>query len=504
MESSLSSAFAISTRQRKHPAETTEVNQNLKHQAPVEETKKEQGPFRCIPTPLLVATRRKFYHIIKISAMVLLVIAAGVVQLGSKPPSAPPIVNHASPGVRRNFMKGQSKLAEEQSEKPTEIVGATDDAFSITNINTTKVYPLESLGIQSAIEFYKKGMRQRSKPFSLAQFHVDVTCKTPISLVQDVQPPHHDWKKRAPHVLILGAQKGGTTAMAYYLYNHPRFIYLPSKELHFFDDDMDAWQNDGDSASSLTNLNGNDILNKYHSESMSKDYNMTIFQQQQKVNPAYIMDATPNYLFESDRVPQRVLCACGPWVKLLVFLRNPVDRAWSQYYMQHNYDSLGNLTNLPSFEEYVEMDMNVLAEVGVLPPDNADLSYYGSAGEAKAWKTYTRLGINSPLGRGLYSIQLRQWLKAMKDYGKPSSDLMVFSSEQMKVLSKAIYHQVLEFLELPPYEISHFDRVHKTRYGDNVKMKPETRKKLEIFFRPYNQQLKDVLGSEWDGIWDEA
>ncbi|KAL3932837.1 MAG: hypothetical protein SGBAC_010663 [Bacillariaceae sp.] len=410
-------------------------------------------------------------------------------------------------GGIQSHSKKSTKVQSGKKKEKENIVGATDDAFSITNLNITKVYPLESLGIQSATDFYKKGMRQRSKPFSLPHFQVDVTCQTPISL-----PPNQEWKKRAPHVLILGAQKGGTTAMAYYLYNHPRFIYLPSKELHFFDDDMDAWRkddsSDDSSDESLTNLNGNEILNRYIYESMIKDYNMTIFEQQQTMNPAYILDATPNYLFESDRVPQRVFCACGPWVKLIVFLRNPIDRAWSQYYMQHNFDSFGNLTKLPSFEEYIEMDMKVLKEVGVLPPpETADRTqYYGSAEETKAWKTYTRLGINTPLGRGLYSIQLRQWLQAMKDFGKPTSDLMVFSSEQMKVHSQAIYHQVLEFLEIhhSEHELSKFEPVHKTRYDENVKMKLETRKKLEDFYRPYNQQLKDVLGSEWDGIWDET
>eukprot|EP00526_Cylindrotheca_closterium_P026165 CAMPEP_0113613456 /NCGR_PEP_ID=MMETSP0017_2-20120614/6646_1 /TAXON_ID=2856 /ORGANISM="Cylindrotheca closterium" /LENGTH=57 /DNA_ID=CAMNT_0000522565 /DNA_START=1 /DNA_END=170 /DNA_ORIENTATION=+ /assembly_acc=CAM_ASM_000147 len=57
----------------------------------------------------------------------------------------------------------------------------------------------------------------------------------------------------------------------------------------------------------------------------------------------------------------------------------------------------------------------------------------------------------------------------------------------MKVLSKPIYLQVLEFLKLPRYEsheMANFDPVHRTRYDDNVKMKPETRKKLEDFFRP--------------------
>ena len=41
--------------------------------------------------------------------------------------------------------------------------------------------------------------------------------------------------------LVCGAQKSGTTALAAYLRQHPG-IYLPkAKELHFFDDETQAW-----------------------------------------------------------------------------------------------------------------------------------------------------------------------------------------------------------------------------------------------------------------------
>ena len=41
--------------------------------------------------------------------------------------------------------------------------------------------------------------------------------------------------------LVCGTQKSGTTALAAYLRQHPR-IHLPeAKELHFFDDETQAW-----------------------------------------------------------------------------------------------------------------------------------------------------------------------------------------------------------------------------------------------------------------------
>lgn len=368
-----------------------------------------------------------------------------------------------------------------------------------SNIETQQtINPLKSLNIASADESFQKGFWQRTKPFPLESFHTNVTCKLPVSAAAE------EWQRRAPYVLILGSQKGGTTAMAYYLYNHPSIPYLPSKELHFFDEDMDLFP-------FQTDLSGFAILEAYQQNAIGKEYSLERLQQQTE---AHILDATPNYLFASDRVPQRVLCACGPWVKLLVLLRDPVDRAWSQYSMQVQHDLAAFSTTdatggarqpILSFEEYVDLDMNVLQETGVLPqngisPDN----HAGSPREFQAWQTYTRLGINSPIGRGLYSIQLRHWLDSMKKFEKAKSDLLVLKTERMRDDSKAVYQQVLQFLEMASHDLPSYDKIHETKMLPQNDMKPETRLRLQQFYRPYNRQLKDLLGSDWAGVWESS
>ena len=51
-------------------------------------------------------------------------------------------------------------------------------------------------------------------------------------------------KPRQPIVqfLIAGVQKGGTTALADYLRQHPALFIPTLKELHFFDDETLNWQ----------------------------------------------------------------------------------------------------------------------------------------------------------------------------------------------------------------------------------------------------------------------
>lgn len=379
---------------------------------------------------------------------------------------------------------------------------AASSVRNSTNINNQthrKDYPLKSLNIaSSAEESFQRGFWQRAQPFPLNSFYSNVTCQVPMSSTT----LRNEWQRRAPYVLLVGTQKGGTTAMAYYLYNHPKITYLPSKELHFFDEDMDHFP-------FQTDLNGSEILEAYQQNAVAKEYSLERLQTNLE---AHILDATPNYLFASDRVPQRVLCACGPWVKLLILLRNPIDRAWSQYYMQVHHDlsasstsTIGDRPHILSFEEYIDLDLKVLHETGVLPKDGVSLhDHAGSPQEFRAWQTYTRLGINSPLGRGLYSIQLRHWLEAMKEFEKPMSDLLILQTERMREDSQTVYQQVLKFLELPTHDLPNYDRIHETKYPPQTAMKPETRMRLQEFYRPYNRHLKDLLGSEWDGVWESG
>jgi len=108
-----------------------------------------------------------------------------------------------------------------------------------------------------------------------------------------------------PHFIIVGAMKSGTSTLAHYLRQHPQ-IYMPEEEIHFFDARSkyaNRWQrgvqwykNQFDDAS-RTDLVG---------------------------------EKTPTYSYLPS-VPQR-MHQVVPDVKLLWILRNPVDRAYSNYW----------------------------------------------------------------------------------------------------------------------------------------------------------------------------
>ena len=105
-------------------------------------------------------------------------------------------------------------------------------------------------------------------------------------------------ERRLPDFLIIGAQKCGTSSMFAYLNQHPQMKLPDVKEIHFFD---------------LNYSNGLDWYTS-HFPPASLSHRMVTG------------EASPYYLFHP-HVPERVRLHC-PDVKLVVMLRNPVDRAY--------------------------------------------------------------------------------------------------------------------------------------------------------------------------------
>jgi hypothetical protein len=105
---------------------------------------------------------------------------------------------------------------------------------------------------------------------------------------------------RLPTYLIAGAMRSGTTALNSYLREHPDVAVSSTKEVHFFDSFYDRgveWYRE----------------QFPHSESARA-----------------VGEATPNYMFSTtalDRIKETL-----PDVKLVVMLRNPIDRAYSHYW----------------------------------------------------------------------------------------------------------------------------------------------------------------------------
>src|SRR5439155_12956557 len=110
--------------------------------------------------------------------------------------------------------------------------------------------------------------------------------------------------------LIIGTQRGGTTSLDRYLEAHPCIGSAANKDLHFFDRRF---------LKGLAWYRGHfpTRIEKYYAERFHGRTLLTV-------------EASPSYLFHP--YARRRVAKALPHVKLIVLLRNPVDRAYSQYH----------------------------------------------------------------------------------------------------------------------------------------------------------------------------
>ncbi|MFN2489097.1 MAG: sulfotransferase [Actinomycetota bacterium] len=131
---------------------------------------------------------------------------------------------------------------------------------------------------------------------------------------------------RLPNLLIAGAPKAGTTSLFGYLAQHPDICPASDKEIRYFKPLRDE---DG----SLPSL---DTYTKYFEHCRGE---------------RYAMEATPSYCYGGTRMLKAIRTTLDD-PRVIISLRNPVDRLWSAYTFQR---TKGHLKGLSSFEEYVSL-----------------------------------------------------------------------------------------------------------------------------------------------------
>ena len=327
-----------------------------------------------------------------------------------------------------------------------------------------------------------------------AEAFVNENCEIAI----DEWQGHETWQTRAPAFLLIGAKKCGTTALFSYLQQHPSIVMPRKKELHtFIPQTFQHWANPGDLESKV-------LVQEAREDLYANDYPSQLIK---RGKTSISFEATPDYLVYSTYSAKAILCTV-PWVKILVILRNPVDRVFSHYSFltDERLMSRANFTTLTAtFEEWILKDMTRLQKFGVIGSHNATKEFFGSQSEKDAWKKYQKIrnGVvgDRPLARSMYAIQLEGWFEALRSIGRdPMSDVLVVREEDLKSNVVEVTSKVFKWLGVPPFKIPSEKTKLVTTYSS--KLKRETRKMLEDFYAPYNQRLYKLLGNEWQGIWD--
>jgi hypothetical protein len=247
-----------------------------------------------------------------------------------------------------------------------------------------------------------------------------------------------------PSVLIIGAQRSGSTSLFNYLVQHPHVLPSLGKEIHYFD---------------LHYARG---LRWYRGR----------FPFAHRLRPPVLtIDASPYYL-PHPLAPERAYRLL-PHVKLVALLRNPVERAFSHY--QHEVrDGRESL----SFPEALERETARLA--GEEERLEREPGYYSYNHHRYS---YAR--------RGLYLEQLLRWTRWY-----PRFQLLVLQSEWLFRDPAAASASVYEFLGLSPHRLEQYKPFYQGAYDRRIP--GDVRQRLAAYFEPHNRELYRWLGREFD------
>ncbi len=242
-----------------------------------------------------------------------------------------------------------------------------------------------------------------------------------------------------PDVVIIGAQRGGTTSLFDWLAAHPSVAASTTKEVHYFD--------------------------RYYAN--GEGWYRSHFPL--KFVPGLSMEATP-YLLFYPLAPERIAADLPGSTRFVVLLRDPVQRAVSHYW--HSVRLQAENEPLPralALEEERLAGQEELVRAG---------------GESFAYRNF------SYKARGHYAEQLRRWFAVID-----RERFLVMPSEALFTDPRGPA-RVLAWLGLSPRDtpFPSTNDAPRARAEENAVIE-----ELRHHFAPYNEDLFDLLGTR---LWD--
>jgi hypothetical protein len=253
-----------------------------------------------------------------------------------------------------------------------------------------------------------------------------------------------------PDFIVIGAAKSGTTSLYHYLAQHPCIASSSYDELGYFDDNYHLGINWYKSLFP-TKFTKNKIIKKY--------------------GKFLTYDVTPGYF-------QKPWCIKNmyetlPDVKLILVLRNPVDRTYSHY---HSSTKRGIKTKIP-FRDLLDRDLKTYEQI-----KNDDNEYF---------KNFV---LNSYIGPSIYVRLVKEWLKYFR-----LEQLLIFSTEELAKNPREVFSRIFGFLNIKEEEINTESR-HNVEVYD-TSLDSDLRQRLIDFFRPHNEELFNTINQRFD--WDK-
>ena len=272
-------------------------------------------------------------------------------------------------------------------------------------------------------------------------------------------------RRPLPDYLIIGTKKGGTTSLFNWLLRHPHVarMFPPMQKLksaHYFD------------------------INYGRGERWYRSHFPTDGGRLRRVDGKVVRilagEASPYYMFHpaaASRAYETV-----PAAKIIVLLRDPVARAYSNY----NDRRATGTEPLPIFEEALHAEAHRLATID-MERLQADPNYYSFEHDNHSY-----------LARGRYAEQLSRWFALF-----PRPQILVLKAESMFTDPVKTFVEVQEFLGLPT-----MSELPLRRYNERPEkaVSSQTVAWLADYYRPHNAALYAQLGEDlgWEAHYPPA
>ena len=252
-----------------------------------------------------------------------------------------------------------------------------------------------------------------------------------------------------PDFLVIGAKRCGTTSLYQHLSEHPCISGSPHDNIGFFNENYHLG------------------INWYKSLFPTVFYKKKM---ESKNKQCLFFDVTSTYMEEE--LTAKNVYEVNPNQKIIVILRNPVDRAYSHYHV-----NVKEKSEKRSFEDAVFEEMNRIKSERIIQNKNKNL------------RVFTPNNIHY-LKKGFYALQLKSWFKIF-----PREQILVLSTEEFQEDQNLIYKKIFDFLNIPNMKIKSIEKMEK---GNYIPMKHDTRNLLLDYFRQCNHELFELINSEFD------
>ena len=302
-----------------------------------------------------------------------------------------------------------------------------------------------------------------------SDLHFDVASNCPANSVRrtnhaNFTPLHLD----CPTLFLVGARKGGTSSLYHYLSKHPDFEGTR----------LDQGPKVGET-----------FYFSSHYQTVSWDRYLRLFPSDRVMTG----DASVGNLVHCE-VPKRLFESCGKQAKVVMLLRNPVDRFVSNFLMRARLNVM-RIQNTTSISTVLKLQLDTFFHSAL--GRHIDVTNF-----AKEWSKLRCLfdPAMNMVFEGVYYVHLLNWLCNF-----PPENILILNSEEFYRKPSVILDQVFQFLGLKRLNSETYEWITAVVYNKGKKDVPVQqrltemdRKKLLGAYKQFNTALLELL--DWSEV----